>query len=100
MPRFQGVNLETNLQLVEKVRAFANARGMTPAQVALAWVLFRDGDIIPLVGTRSRKHLEQAIHGLEFKLSSEELAELEAVLPRGAVAGTRYPEALMKQLNR
>jgi aryl-alcohol dehydrogenase-like predicted oxidoreductase len=100
MPRFQGANLETNLQLVEKIREFAGARGMTPAQVALAWVLSRDGDIIPLVGTRSRKHLEQAIRGLDFKLSQDDLAELEAVLPRGVVAGTRYPEALMKQLNR
>ena len=99
MPRFQGANLEANLQLVDKVRAFADARGMTPAQVAVAWVLSRGEDIIPLVGTRSRRHLEQAICGLEFKLSQADLAELEAALPRNAVAGTRYPEALMKQLN-
>lgn len=99
MPRFQAANLQTNLELVDRIRVFAEARGMTPAQVALAWVLSRGEHILPLVGTRSRRHLEQAIHALAFSLSPQDLAELESVLPRGAVAGTRYPVPLMQQLN-
>lgn len=99
MPRFAENNLDANLQLVEKIRAFAGARDMTPAQVALAWVLSRGDDIIPLVGTRRRTHLEEAVRSLDFNISREDWAELEAAVPADAVAGTRYPEALMKQLN-
>ena len=99
MPRFEGGNLESNLKVVEKIRAFAEARGMTTAQLVLAWVLSRDEGIIPLVGTRRRQHLEQAIGCFEFALSDREWQELEAAVPRGSAAGSRYPEPLMKQLD-
>ena len=100
MPRFQPGNLEQNLQIVEKMRAFGAGRGLTPAQVALAWVLSRGDDIIPLVGTRRQDNLQTALQCLETQLSAEEISELEALVPRGAAAGSRYPEALMGQLNR
>jgi aryl-alcohol dehydrogenase-like predicted oxidoreductase len=99
MPRFEGGNLESNLKIVEKIRAFAGARGMTTAQLVLAWVLSRGEGIIPLVGTRRRRHLEQAIGCFEFTLSDGEWQELEAAVPRGSAAGSRYPEPLMKQLD-
>lgn len=100
MPRFQTQNLERNLQLVEKIREFGSARSLTPAQVALAWVLSRGDDIIPLVGTRRQDNLLQAIRCLERHLSPEDINELEALVPRGSAAGSRYPEPLMDQLNR
>lgn len=100
MPRFQPGNLELNLQLVEKVRSFGAGRGLTPAQVAMAWVLSRGDDIIPLVGTRRQDNLLEALQCLDVHLSAEEISELEALVPRGAAVGSRYPEALMGQLNR
>ena len=100
MPRFQPGNLERNLQLVEKIREFGTARGLTPAQVALAWVLSRGDDIMPLVGTRLQDNLMQAIQCLDIHLSPAEAGELETLVPRGAAVGSRYPEALMTQLNR
>lgn len=100
MPRFQPGNLERNLQLVENIRKFGTARGLTPAQVALAWVLSRGSDIIPLVGTRRQDNLLHAIESLQANLSAEDSNELEALIPRGSAAGSRYPEALMGQLNR
>jgi len=99
MPRFREDNLADNLALVGKLKEFAEARGMTPVQAALAWVLSRGDDIIPLVGTRRRAHLEEAIRALEFDIPAADWAELEAAVPAQAVAGTRYPEQHMKQLN-
>ena len=100
MPRFQPGNLERNLQLVEKIREFGVAHGLTPAQVALAWVLSRGEDIIPLVGTRRQDNLLQALHCLDVRMSTDDIDKLEQLVPRGAAAGNRYPEALMGQLNR
>ena len=100
MPRFSAGNLEHNLELVEKIRAFGNVRGLSPAQVALAWVMARGSNIIPLVGTRRRQHLEEAVQCMDTVLSETDINELETIIPAGAVAGTRYPEALMDQLNK
>ena len=100
MPRFQPGNLERNLRLVEKIREFGAARNLTPAQVALAWVLSRGEDIIPLVGTRRQDNLMQAIQCLDIHFSPAEVSELETLVPRNAAAGSRYPEVLMTQLNR
>ena len=85
---------------MEKIREFGAARGLAPAQVALVWVLSRGKDIIPLVGTRRQDNLMQAIQCMETQLSPAEVSELETLVPRNAAAGSRYPEALMGQLNR
>jgi pyridoxine 4-dehydrogenase len=100
MPRFEQNNLLHNLALVENIRAFGAARGMTPAQVALAWALSRGPDIVPLVGTRRRQHLMEAVQCFEVSLSTQDISELETLVPAAAVAGSRYPELLMAQLNK
>ena len=100
MPRFQPDNLEQNLQLVKKLNAFGADRGLTPAQVALAWVLARGEDIIALIGTRRQPHLKQALQCLDVRFSAADMVELESLVPRGSVAGLRYPAPLMDQLNR
>jgi len=98
-PRFQGDNLRANLALVEPVRRVAQAKGCTPAQVALAWLLARGKDIVPIPGTRRIEHLEANVAAAEIALSADELAQLEAACPPGAARGTRYPAAQMKRLN-
>jgi aryl-alcohol dehydrogenase-like predicted oxidoreductase len=100
MPRFQPGNLQRNLELVANIKAFGAARGMTPAQVALAWLVSRGTDVVPLVGTRRRQHLMEAVRGFEVTLSPQDIRELEALAPAAAVAGSRYPEPLMAQLNK
>ena len=99
-PRFQGDNFAKNLLLVEQVQALAAAKGVTPGQLALAWVLAQGDYLIPIPGTKQRKYLEQNVAALEVKLSPSELAALEAIFPASAVAGQRYAEESMKQLNR
>ena len=99
-PRFQGDNFAKNLRLVEQVQALAAAKGVTPGQLALAWVLAQGDYLIPIPGTKQRKYLEQNVAALEVKLSPSELAALEAIFPASAVAGQRYAEESMKQLNR
>ena len=99
-PRFQGDNFAKNLLLVEQVQALAAAKGVTPGQLALAWVLAQGDYLIPIPGTKQRKYLEQNVAALEVKLSPSELAALEAIFPASAVAGQRYAEGSMKQLNR
>ena len=99
-PRFQGENLQKNLALVEQVRALATARGCTPSQLALAWVLARGPDVVPIPGTKRRALLEENLGALRLALSEEELDALDAVFPPGAVAGTRYPVAMMGAVNR
>lgn len=98
-PRFQGENFTKNLQLVERIREMATEKGVSPAQLALAWVLAQGDDIIPIPGTTSRKHLEENIAALEITLSDEALSEIDAIAPRGVAAGPRYPEEMMKRLN-
>lgn len=94
-PRFSGDNLEHNLRLVEALRSAAEGKGATVAQVAIAWVLSRGADIVPLVGARRRDRLAEALGALDLSLAADDLAQIEAALPPGAAAGDRYnPQAL------
>ncbi len=98
-PRFSEENIAKNLLLADRVRAVAARKGVAPGQLALAWVLAQGNDIVPIPGTRRRAHLEQNTAALEIELSDAELAELEEVAPKGAVAGDRYPAAQMASVN-
>ena len=98
-PRFQGENLDRNLALVEALRAKAEARGVSTAQIAIAWVLAQGADIVPLVGARRRDRLTEALGALEVSLSPEDLADIAAATPPEAVAGARYPEAQMAHMD-
>jgi aryl-alcohol dehydrogenase-like predicted oxidoreductase len=89
-PRFQGENFQRNLELVEKVGALARQKGCTPGQLALAWVMARGDDVVPIPGTKRRKYLEENLGALEVPLTREDLAGIEAVFPRGAASGARY----------
>jgi len=97
-PRFQPDNLKRNLALVEPVEALAREKGLTPAQVALAWVMGRGEDIVPIPGTKRRIYLEENVRAAGVRLSPSEMARLEAAAPRGATAGARYPD--MSTVNR
>ncbi len=99
-PRFQGGNFARNLALVDKVRALAADKGCTAAQFALAWVLAQGEHIVPIPGTRRIANLDENLDALEFALTGEELAAIDIVFPRDAVAGQRYPEASMAAVNR
>ena len=91
-PRFQGENMTRNLELVDEVRALAEAKGATAGQVALAWLLAKGPDVVPIPGTKRRSYLAENIGAADVVLTSEELDRLEAVLPVGATAGERYPD--------
>ncbi|MBK5418468.1 aldo/keto reductase [Pseudomonas sp. TH31] len=99
-PRFQGENFGKNLQLVQQVEALAADKGVTAGQLALAWVLAQGDYLIPIPGTKQRKYLEENVAALEVTLSAGELQALEAIFPANATAGLRYPEAVMKLLDR
>jgi aryl-alcohol dehydrogenase-like predicted oxidoreductase len=90
LPRFQGENLDRNLALVEALRAFADKKGVTVAQVALGWVLSRGPDIVPLIGARRREQLAESLGAREIVLTADDLAEIERVVPIHAVSGGRY----------
>ncbi|KPY30962.1 Oxidoreductase [Pseudomonas savastanoi pv. retacarpa] len=99
-PRFQGENFNRNLALVEKVKALAAAKGVSASQLALAWVLAQGDDIIPIPGTKQRKYLESNVAAASLTLSTDELAQLDAIFPaQGAVSGERYSPESMKSLN-
>ena len=98
-PRFQGENFQKNLDLVAKVSALAQARGVQAGQLALAWVLAQGADIVPIPGTTRSGHLDENLGALAISLSPEDLAGIEAVAPKGSTAGLRYPEATMVHLN-
>jgi aryl-alcohol dehydrogenase-like predicted oxidoreductase len=98
-PRFQGKNLERNLQLVEALRQVAAARGATVPQLAFAWVLSRGDDVVPLAGARTRSQLADLLGALDLELSADDLAALERAAPPGAAAGDRYPAAGMAGLD-
>ena len=95
-PRFQGDNFGKNLTLVERVTEMAKSRGVTPGQLALAWVLAQGEDIVPIPGTKRRLYLEENVAAGDIKLSSDDLARLDELVPRGSAVGLRYPEAMMK----
>jgi aryl-alcohol dehydrogenase-like predicted oxidoreductase len=98
-PRFQGKNLEANLALVNSLRRIASEIGVTPAQVAIAWVAAQGKDIVPLVGARRRDRLAEALGALAIKLTPAHLAELDQAFPPGAAAGARYPEAQLVHMD-
>jgi pyridoxine 4-dehydrogenase len=98
-PRFQGSNLDSNLALVDRLRAIADEIGASPAQVAIAWVAAQGSDIVPLVGARRRDRLTEALGALEVKLTDAHLAALAKAFPPGAAAGARYPEAQLAHMD-
>lgn len=97
-PRFQGDNLRHNLNLVEALRKIAEQKGVSVAQIAIAWVLSRGEDLVPLVGARRRDRLTEALGALDVTLDSADLAAIEEAVPPGAAAGDRYPAAQMAHL--
>jgi aryl-alcohol dehydrogenase-like predicted oxidoreductase len=99
-PRFARENFEKNLQLVEKVKQIADEKGVTPGQLALAWLLHRGEDIVPIPGTKRRERLEENAAAANVELSDEELRRIEEAAPAGAVAGQRYAEQQMNAVNR
>src|SRR5436305_1193554 len=96
-PRFTGSNLEANLKLASKVQEIASEKGVTPAQLALAWVLAQGEDLVPIPGTKRRKYLEENAAAVDVELSAGDLMRIEAQLP--AVAGERYDQAGMASVN-
>ena len=99
MPRFSGDNLERHLALVEQLRAVADAKGSSVTQLAIAWVLARGEDIVPLVGARTRSRLAEAVGALDVELSSDDLAAIEGAMPLNEVAGDRYDARQMAILD-
>jgi aryl-alcohol dehydrogenase-like predicted oxidoreductase len=99
-PRFQGDNFNKNLELVRRIEEMAREKGCTPAQLALAWVLARGEDIVPIPGTKRRQYLEENVGAINVQLTAEDLQRIDEIVPQGAAAGTRYPEAMMGMVNR
>jgi aryl-alcohol dehydrogenase-like predicted oxidoreductase len=91
-PRFQGENFQRNLDLVERVRAIAEEKGCTPGQLALAWVLSRGEDIVPIPGTKHVRYLEENAGAADIRLDADDLARLDEAAPVGAAAGDRYAD--------
>jgi aryl-alcohol dehydrogenase-like predicted oxidoreductase len=98
-PRFQGENFQKNLDLVRGVEQIAKEKNCTPAQLALAWVLAQDKNIVPIPGTKRRKYLEDNIAAIDVNLTAEDLRRIDEIFPTGAVAGERYPEHMMSIVN-
>jgi aryl-alcohol dehydrogenase-like predicted oxidoreductase len=98
-PRFQGENFDKNLQLVDRVNGLASEKGITPGQLALAWLLAQGGDIVPIPGTKRRERLEENAGAADVELTDEDLRRIEEVAPAGAAAGERYSEAGMQSVN-
>ncbi len=99
-PRFARENFEKNLRLADRVREIAAEKGATPGQLALAWLLARGEDIVPIPGTKRRRYLEENAAASDLELTGEDLRRIEEVLPRGSVAGERYAEQQMRAVNR
>ena len=99
-PRFQGENFARNRSLVAEVEAIARDKGVTPSQLALAWVLARGEDIVPIPGTKRRKYLDENAAADAVTLGTADLARLDAVAPKGITAGARYPERGMASLDK
>ena len=99
-PRFQGENFSKNLELVRRVEAMASAKGCTPAQLALAWILAQNENFVPIPGTKKPARLEENVGALEITLSPDDLEQIDEIFPADAVAGTRYPAAIMNQVGR
>ncbi len=99
-PRFQGENFQKNLDVVARIKQLAAAKGSTASQLAIAWVLAQSDNIIPIPGTKRRKYLEENLKALEVQLSPDELRQIDAIAPKGATAGDRYPANMMGTVNR
>jgi aryl-alcohol dehydrogenase-like predicted oxidoreductase len=99
LPRFQGENGERNRRLVEALEALAAEKGVTPTQLAIAWVLAKGKNIVPVIGARKRTQLEESLGALDVHLSPEDLTRIEEALPVSAVAGTRYGAEQMRMLD-
>ena len=99
-PRFQGQNFQRNLDLVRKVEQISREKGCKPSQLALAWVLSRGEDIVPIPGTKRRTYLEENAAAVDITLTAQDLRRLEEIFPVGAASGERYPEPMMALVNR
>jgi len=100
LPRFQGENLTRNLELVEQLKNMATARGITPAQLALAWMYAQGQNILPLVGTKRRQYVEENLKAVQMTLNQEELKSLQDIWFPGVAAGERYSQLGMEAVNR
>jgi aryl-alcohol dehydrogenase-like predicted oxidoreductase len=99
-PRFQGENFEKNLALADKIREIAKEKGSTPAQLALAWLIRRNDDVIPIPGTTSMERLKENVESVNVELSEKELERIEQASPKGAAAGARYNPQMLELTNR
>jgi len=99
-PRFQGDNFTKNLELVNSLRSIAERKHSTPSQLALAWVMAQGDFIFPIPGTKRIQYLEENAGALNITFTDDELKEINSVFPKGAAAGLRYPEAMMKSVNK
>ena len=99
-PRFSEENFRQNLELAERVREIAAEKGATPGQLALAWLLARGDDIVPIPGTKRRTYLEENAGAVDITLIGEDLRRIEEAIPRGSAAGERYSEQMMRTVNR
>ena len=98
-PRFQGDNFQHNLDLVTQIRALAEQKNCTPAQLAIAWLLKQGDDIVPIPGTKRISYLLENLGALELELTAADLQTIDTILPKGAASGDRYPAAMMKMVN-
>jgi len=99
LPRFSGGNLEQNQQVVGTLRSMAAERGCTPSQLAIAWVLAKRPNIVPVIGAKTRTQLKDSLGALDIDLSAADIAQIETAVPPSAVAGTRYGEQQMRLLD-
>jgi aryl-alcohol dehydrogenase-like predicted oxidoreductase len=97
-PRFQGDNLEKNVQIVQKLESFAHQKRCTPAQLVLAWLLAQGEDIVPIPGTKRKQRVDENAAASRLRLSEEEIRRISEIAPPGAAAGTRYPAEAMKRV--
>ncbi|HEY8148720.1 MAG TPA: aldo/keto reductase, partial [Vicinamibacteria bacterium] len=98
-PRFQGENFQKNLDLVRRIEEIAAQKRCTPSQLALAWVLARGEDIVPIPGTKRRKYLEENAAAADILLTAEDLRRIDDLAPHGVAAGARYPDVAMRSVN-
>lgn len=99
-PRFQGENFEKNIELVKKVEEIAVEKGLAASQLAVAWVLTRGDNVVPIPGTKRRKYIEQNAAAVEIELTESELKQLDEIFPPNAASGARYPESTMATVNK
>ncbi len=98
-PRFQGEHFSNNLSIANKLATLASSKSITPAQLALAWVLSKGSDVVPIPGTKRRVYLEENIAALDITLSQSDIEEIETIVPKGAISGDRYPSEHMARVN-